>query len=137
MMVLKSGRMNNENKENQLALEHNHHTTSHWNNLESKHQILYECPQHERKEKQMVKRKNLESTSKPAASAAGRTLRNPNVSKAAKSAAGSALSQRKSTKVTGSKAGSAASKTLRNPSASKSAKSAAGSTLTQRPNRKK
>ena len=99
MMVLKSGRMNNENKENQLALEHNHHTTSHWNNLESKHQILYECPQHERKEKQMVKRKNLESTSKPAASAAGRTLRNPNVSKAAKSAAGSALSQRKSTKL--------------------------------------
>ena len=85
----------------------------------------------------MAKRGNRESTGKRAASAAGRTLRSPTVSKAAKSAAGSALTQRKSTEVTGKKSASAAAKTLRSPTASKAAKSAAGSALTQRPNRKK
>lgn len=85
----------------------------------------------------MAKGGNRESTGKRAASAAARTLRNPSASKAAKSAAGSALTQRKSTEVTSRKAASAAAKTLRSPSASKAAKSAAGSALTQRPNRRK
>ncbi len=88
----------------------------------------------------MAPRKNSEVTGKRAASAAARTLRNPNASKAAKSAAGSALTQRssgqKNSEVTSKKAASAAAKTLRNPNASKAAKSAAGSALTQRPNNK-
>ena len=42
----------------------------------------------------MARRKNKEVTSKKAASAAGRTLRNPKASKDAKSAAGAALTQR-------------------------------------------
>lgn len=41
----------------------------------------------------MVARRNSERTSGKAASAAAKTLRNPNASKAAKSAAGSALAQ--------------------------------------------
>lgn len=85
----------------------------------------------------MAKRGNRESTGKRAASAAAQTLRNPNASKAAKSAAGSALTQRKSTEVTSAKVASAAAKTLRNPNAGKAARSAAGSALTQRPNRRK
>ena len=82
--------------------------------------------------------KNKEVTGKKAASAASKTLRSNTASKPAKSAAGSALSQRKApAKVTGSKAGTAASKTLRKSSATKPAKTAAASALTQRPNRKK
>ena len=42
----------------------------------------------------MARKKNLEVTSKKAASAASKVLRNPKSSKAAKSAAGSALTQR-------------------------------------------
>lgn len=42
----------------------------------------------------MSKRKNSEVTSKKAASAAAKVLRNPKSSKAAKTAAGSALTQR-------------------------------------------
>ena len=42
----------------------------------------------------MAKKGNSEVTSKKAASAAGSVLRNPNSSKAAKSAAASALTQR-------------------------------------------
>ena len=77
-----------------------------------------------------------EVTGKRVASAASKVLRNPSASKAAKSAAGSALSQTKAPKkVTSAKAGSAASKVLRRSGASKAAKSAAGSALTQRPNR--
>lgn len=82
--------------------------------------------------------KNKEVTGKHAASSAAKVLRNPNASKAAKSAAGSALSQTKSpNKVSSKSAASAASKTLRSATASKKAKSAAGSTLTQRPNKKR
>lgn len=78
-----------------------------------------------------------EVTSKRAASNASKVLRNPNSSKKAKSAAGSALSQRKSpNKVTSTKAAKAASNTLRSKSSSRRAKSAAGSALTQRPNKK-
>lgn len=78
-----------------------------------------------------------ESTGKRAATAASRTLRSPIASKAAKSAAGSALTQVRSSEVTGKRAASAAAKTLRSRTASKAAKSAAGSALTQRPSRKK
>jgi len=82
--------------------------------------------------------KKSEVTSKNAASAASKVLRNPNTSKASKSAAGSALSQRKApSKVTSKKAASAASKTLRNASTSKTSKTAAGSALTQKPNKRK
>lgn len=83
-------------------------------------------------------RKNNETTSKKSASAAGKTLGNPNASNAAKSAAGSALTQYKSQQeVTSTRAASAAAKTLANPNASKAAKSAAGSALTQYPGKKK
>lgn len=82
--------------------------------------------------------KNREVTSKKAASAASKVLRSGSTSKASKSAAGSALSQRKApAKVTSKRAASAASKTLRKGSTSKTSKTAAGSALTQRPNRKK
>jgi hypothetical protein len=84
-----------------------------------------------------MSRKNQESTGKKAASAAGKTLSNPNASKAAKSAAASALTQYKSKEVTGAKAASNAGKTLANPNSSKAAKSAAASALTQRANKKK
>ena len=83
-------------------------------------------------------RKNNEMTRKKAATAASKVLKRPGSSKAAKVAAGSALSQTKSPyKVTSKKAASAASKTLSAKGSSKSAKSSAGSALTQRPNRKK
>jgi len=79
-----------------------------------------------------------EVTGKKAATAASKVLRSKGSSKAAKSAAGSALSQTKAPKrVTSAKAGAAASKTLRKSSSSKAAKSSAGSALTQRPNRRK
>lgn len=82
--------------------------------------------------------KKKEVTSKKAATAASKVLRSKGSSKATKSAAGSALSQRKAPKkVTSTKAGTAASKTLRKSGTSKTAKSAAGSALTQRPNRRK
>ena len=42
----------------------------------------------------MARKRNTEVTSKKAASAASKVLRNPKASKAAKSAAGSALTQR-------------------------------------------
>ena len=42
----------------------------------------------------MARKRNTEVTSKKAASAAAKVLRNPKASKAAKSAAGSALTQR-------------------------------------------
>ena len=89
-----------------------------------------------RQASEVVMGKNKEVTGKKAASAASKTLRSKTASKAAKSAAGSALSQRKAPqKVTKPKAASAASKTLRKGSASKAAKSAAGSALTQKPNK--
>ncbi|MBL7004356.1 MAG: hypothetical protein ISR69_10055 [Gammaproteobacteria bacterium] len=79
-----------------------------------------------------------EVTSKRAATAASKVLQNPNTSKAAKSAAGSALSQRKApVKVSSAKAATAASKTLSSSSTSKKAKTSAGSALTQKPDKKK
>jgi hypothetical protein len=82
--------------------------------------------------------KNKEVTGKKAATAASKVLRSGATSKASKSAAGSALSQRKApSKVTSKKAATAASKTLRSGSTSKTSKRSAGSALTQRPNRKK
>lgn len=81
---------------------------------------------------------NKETTGKRAASVASKVLRNPNTSKAAKSAAGSALSQRKAPdKVTSKSVATAASKVLRKSSSSKSAKTASGSALTQRPSKGK
>lgn len=81
--------------------------------------------------------KKTEVTSKKAATAASKVLRNENSSKTSKSAAGSALSQRKAPpKVTSPKAATAASKTLRNSNTSKTSKTAAGSALTQRPGKK-
>jgi hypothetical protein len=85
----------------------------------------------------MSGRRNGESTGKRTASAAARTLQGPTASKAAKSAAGSALTQRRSVEVTSSAAASAAARTLTNPKAGPAAKSAAGSALTQRPGRGK
>jgi predicted transcriptional regulator len=76
-----------------------------------------------------------ERTGKKAASSAGKTVGASKGSRAAKSAAGSALSQRKSSGVTGKKAGSNASATLRASKSTKAAKSAAGSALTQRPSK--
>lgn len=76
-----------------------------------------------------------EKTSRKAASAAAKVLSNPKSTPAAKSAAGSALTQRGSTEVTGKAAASKAAKVLSSPTASKAAKSAAGSALTQRPSK--
>jgi len=73
-----------------------------------------------------------ERTSRKSASAASRTLQSESTSKAAKSAAGSALAQTGTQKTTSKSAAKAASRTLRSPSASKSSKTAAGSALTQR-----
>jgi hypothetical protein len=82
--------------------------------------------------------RNNEVTGKRAASAASKVLQNPNSSKAAKSAAGSALSQREApAKVTSKSSATAASKVLNKPDSSKLAKTASGSALTQRPNKKK
>lgn len=79
-----------------------------------------------------------EVTGKRAASAASKVLRSSRSSKAAKSAAGSTLSQtRASRKLTSTKAGTAASKTLRNAGSSKSSKTTTGSALTQRRSKRK
>lgn len=81
---------------------------------------------------------NKEVTGKRAATAASKVLRNPSATKSAKSAAGSALSQREAPeKVTSSSSATAASKVLHNPGTSKAAKTASGSALTQRPNNRK
>lgn len=77
-----------------------------------------------------------EKTGRKVASAAAKVLGNAKSTAAAKSAAGSALTQRGSAKEVTSKAvASKAAKVLSSPSASKAAKSAAGSALTQRPNK--
>ncbi|MBF0423864.1 MAG: hypothetical protein HQL73_12835 [Magnetococcales bacterium] len=85
----------------------------------------------------MTVRKSSETTSPKAATTSSKTLRNPNASPAAKSAAGSALAQAGNDKVTGKQAASAAGKALSNPSTSKAGKSAAASALTQRYDSKK
>ncbi len=74
-----------------------------------------------------------ESTGKKAAVAASKVLSDPKSSKAAKTAAASALTQSKSkTETTSKKAATAASNVLADPKSSKSAKTAAASTLTQK-----
>ncbi len=77
------------------------------------------------------------NTGKFTASKAAKILRSGGTSKAAKSAAGSALAQRKTTKVTSATVASKAGKVLAGKSASKTAKSAAGSALSQRHRRKR
>lgn len=70
--------------------------------------------------------------SNTAASAAARVMKSKTASKAEKSVAASALTQKGSTETTGKKVASAAAKVLKDPKASKDAKSAAASALTQK-----
>lgn len=71
-------------------------------------------------------------TSKKAAKAASKTLRDKSTGKASKSAAGSALAQSKNPiEMTSPKAGKAASKVLRDGRTAKTSKTAAASTLAQ------
>ncbi|HVZ05852.1 hypothetical protein [Hyphomicrobium sp.] len=78
-----------------------------------------------------------ESTSKKVATAASKVLRSKTASKAEKSVAASALTQKGSTETTSAKVAATASKVLRDPKASKAAKSAAASALTQKVKKKK
>jgi hypothetical protein len=78
-----------------------------------------------------------ESTSKKVAASASKVLRDPKASKAEKSVAASALTQKGSKEMTSAKVAASASKVLRDPKASKAAKSAAASALTQKANKKK
>jgi hypothetical protein len=81
---------------------------------------------------------NTEQSSKASASRAGKVLRDPKASAAAKSAAASTLTQRASLlEQTGKAAARAASSVMRDPKASPAEKSAAASALTQRANRKR
>lgn len=81
---------------------------------------------------------NREQSGKVAASSAARVLRNPQASAAAKSAAGSTLTQRSTHfEQTSKAAATAASMVLRNPGSTAAEKSAAASALTQRANRKR
>ena len=74
-----------------------------------------------------------ELTSQLAAVAASKVLHRSDSSKSAKTAAGSALSQRLApSRITSTVAATAAAKALRNERASKASKTAAGSALTQR-----
>lgn len=84
----------------------------------------------------MATRKS-ESTGTKAAGAAAKVLKDPTASKAAKTAAASALTQSKSKETTSAKAASAAAKVMRDPKASKDAKTAAASALTQKVGKKK
>lgn len=78
-----------------------------------------------------------ETTSKPAAKAASKTLKSSDTGNHSKSSAGSALSQHKApSKETGPKAASSASKTLSDGRTASASKSAAGSALTQKPGKK-
>ncbi len=80
----------------------------------------------------MAKATKSESTSSKVASAASKVLHDPKASKAEKSVAASALTQKGSTEKTSAKVASTASKVLKDPKASKAAKSAAASALTQK-----
>jgi hypothetical protein len=77
-----------------------------------------------------------ESTSKKVASSASKVLRSKTASKAEKSVAASALTQKGSTETTSSAVASKASKILHDPKASKAAKSVAASALTQKTKKK-
>lgn len=91
----------------------------------------------------MPRKRNSETTSAQAASTAAKILRSPYSSKAEKSAAASALTQRpdktakRNSEITGKQVASLAAKILRSPHSSPAAKSAAASALTQRPNKRK
>ena len=78
-------------------------------------------------------------TSKKAASAASKTLRDGRMSDDSKSAGGSAMSQadKKSNKATGDKAAGKASKVLQSGDAGKKSKKAAASALSQKKTSKK
>lgn len=81
---------------------------------------------------------NREQSGKAAASRAARILRDPQASAAAKSAAGSTLTQRATQlEETSRAAATAASSVLRDPRSTPAEKSAAASALTQRANRKR
>ncbi len=80
----------------------------------------------------MAAKAKSESTGKSAASAAARVMNSKTATKAERSVAASALTQKGSTEKTGKKVASAASAVLKNPKASKDAKSAAASALTQK-----
>ncbi len=85
----------------------------------------------------MTKSNAKKVTSKKAATAASKTLKDGRTSKTTKSAAGSALAQRKAPKkTTSNKAATAASKTLRTKSTAKKSKTAAGSALAQKPKKR-
>jgi hypothetical protein len=78
-----------------------------------------------------------ESTSKKVASAASKVLHSKSATKAEKSVAASALTQKGSTETTSAKVAASAAKILRSKTASKAAKSAAASALTQKVKAKK
>lgn len=76
---------------------------------------------------------NNERTSGRVASKASDILRSPTASKAAKSIAGSALSQAGTSKSTSAKVASTAAKALDSDRTGKATKAVAGSVLTQKP----
>jgi len=81
---------------------------------------------------------NREQSGKAAASRAAKVLRDPHASAAAKSAAGSTVTQRATQlEQTSRAAATAASSVLLNPQSTAAEKSAAASALTQRVNRKR
>ncbi len=73
-----------------------------------------------------------ESTSKKVASSASKVLKSKTATKAEKSVAASALTQKGSQETTSAKVAKSASAIMRDPKASKAAKSAAASALTQK-----
>jgi hypothetical protein len=77
-----------------------------------------------------------ESTSKKVASAAAKVLKSKSASKAEKSVAASALTQKGSKETTSAKVAKSASQIMHDPKASKAAKSAAASALTQKVKKK-
>jgi hypothetical protein len=78
-----------------------------------------------------------ESTSKKVASSAAKVLKSKTATKAEKSVAASALTQKGSKETTSAKVAKTASQIMRDPKASKAAKSAAASALTQKVKKKK
>jgi hypothetical protein len=75
--------------------------------------------------------KNTKRTSKPIASQASKTLRNPKASKLAKSLAGSALAQSNTSKQTGAKMEAKAAKTAKSKNAPIATRRLAGSVMSQ------
>jgi hypothetical protein len=77
-----------------------------------------------------------ESTSKKVASSAAKVLKSKTATKAEKSVAASALTQKGSKETTSAKVARTASQVLRDPKSSKAAKSVAASSLTQKVKKK-